>query len=63
MEEARVAVLRFFKANLWEVKEEKESFLATPEQVDGLDAEAASSYRKAQAEGIDATFNYWHRSE
>ena len=63
IEEARQTVLRFFKTELWDVKEEKQAFLPTPEQVAELDAEAASSYGRAQSEGIHATFNYWHRTE
>ncbi len=53
--------LRFLKSDRWEVKEEKEAFLPTPEQIDGLSAAEALSYRTAESEGIHATFNYWHK--
>ena len=63
IEEARDTALRYFETNLWEVKEEKQAFLPTAEQIDELDAEAASSYGRAQTEGMHPTFNYWRRSD
>ena len=61
IKEARDIAFRFLKSDRWEVKEEKEAFLSTPEQIDRLDAAEASSYRTAESEGIHATFNYWHK--
>ena len=61
IKEAREVVLRFFESDLWEVKEEKQALLFTPEQVDGLSAADAANYRTAEAEGIHTTFNYWHK--
>jgi hypothetical protein len=43
------------------VKEEKDAFSPTQEQVDGLGEAEASSYHTAESEGIHATFNYWHK--
>jgi hypothetical protein len=63
IKEARDISLRFLKSNRWEVTEEKDAYLPTPEQIDGLGAEDSSNYQTAQSEGIHATFNYWHRSE
>ena len=61
IKEARDVALRFLKSDRWEVKEEKQAFLATTEQIDGLGAAEASSYHTAESEGIHATFHYWHK--
>ncbi len=61
MTEARNTALRFLKAELWEVLEEKDAFSPTQEKIDGLGDTEASSYRTAESEGIHATFNYWHK--
>ena len=63
IEEARDAILEYFKTNLWGVIEEKQAYLPTPQQVDELDAEAAVSRVKAETEGIQTTFYYYHRSD
>ena len=61
--EARDIALRFLKSDRWDVTEEKDAYLPTPEQIDGLGAEDSSKYQVAQSAGIHATFYYWHRSE
>lgn len=61
MQEARDAALRFFESDSWDVKEEKQALLLTPEQIDALSAADAASYHTAKAEGMHATFNYWHK--
>ena len=63
LNEARDIALRFLKSDSWEVKEEKDGYLPTPEQIEGLRAEELSNYQTAQSEGIHAMFYYWHRSE
>ena len=63
IQEARDTAIRFLSSDRWEVTEEKDAYLATQEQVDGLGVEESSSYQTAQSEGIHATFYYWHRSE
>ncbi len=61
IEEARDIALRFLESDRWEVLEEKDAYLSTSEQIDGLGTDEASSYRKALSEGIHAIFNYWHK--
>ncbi len=61
IKDARDVALRFLKSDRWDVKQEKEAFLPTSEQIDGLSAAEASSYRTAASDGIHATFNYWHK--
>lgn len=58
---ARDTTFAFLKADLWEVLEEKDAFEPTQEKINGLDEAAATSYRTAEAEGIHATYNYWHK--
>ena len=63
IDEARAHALRFLQADHWEVAEEKDAYLPTPAQIDGLGPEELSNYQAAQSEGSHATFYYWHRSE
>lgn len=63
LNEARDIALRFLKSNSWEVTEEKDGYLSTPEEIEGLGPEDLSNYQTAQSEGIHAMFYYWHRSE
>ena len=63
IDEARAHALRFLQADHWEVTAEKDAYLPTPAQIDGLGPEELSNYQAAQSEGIHATFYYWHRSE
>ncbi len=63
IDEARDIALRFLTSDRWEVTEEKDAYLLTPERIDGLGAEELSSYKAAQSAGIHAKFYYWHRSE
>ena len=63
IKEARETALRFLKSDRWEVTEEKDAYLLTPERIDGLGTEELSNYQAAQSEGIHAKFYYWHRSE
>ncbi|MBM9511690.1 hypothetical protein [Desulfogranum marinum] len=58
---ARDTALRFFESDSWDVKEEKQALLLTPEQIDALSAADAEIYRTAEAEGMHVTFNYWHK--
>ncbi len=60
---ARDIAHRFLKDELWELNEEKEAYLITPERIDGMGAEELSNYQTAQQEGIKSKFYYWHRSE
>ncbi len=53
----------FLKDERWELSEEKEAYLITPEKIDGMGDEDLSSYQTAQQEGIKTKFYYWHRSE
>ncbi|WP_136808201.1 hypothetical protein [Desulfosediminicola flagellatus] len=61
IEEARVIALRFLTSDGWEVIEEKDAYLLTPEKINGLGEEDSSCYHTAQSEGIHAKFNYWHK--
>ena len=54
IDEARDIAHRILKAERWELKEEKDAQLITPEM---------SNYNSAKLEGIKAKFYYWHRSE
>jgi hypothetical protein len=63
IDEARDLVLRFLTSERWEVTEEKDAYLLTPERIDALGAEELSNYQAAQSAGIHAKFYYWHRSE
>ena len=63
IDEARVHALRFLQSDHWELTEEKDAYLPTPEQINGFGPEELSNYQAAQSEGIHATFYYWHRSE
>lgn len=63
IDEARDIALGFLKSDSWEITEEKDGYLPTPEQIEGLEAEELSNYQKAQSEGINAMFYYWHRAE
>lgn len=63
MQEARDTAIRFLASDRWEATKEKDAYVATQEQVDGLGAAESSSYQTALSEGIHATFYYWHRSE
>ena len=63
IDEARDIALRFLKSERWEVTEEKDAYLLTPERIEGLETEELSNYQAAQSEGIHAKFYYWHRSE
>jgi len=60
---ARDSARQFLKSDRWLLTEEKEAYLPTPEQIEGLDAEQSANYQTAQSEGIHAKFYYWHRSE
>lgn len=60
---ARDIAHRYLKAERWELNEEKEAYLITPEQIDGMGDEALSNYKTALLDGIKAKFYYWHRSE
>lgn len=63
LNEARDSALGFLQSEGWELTGEKEGYLATPEQVAGLEGEALSNYETAQSEGTHAKYYYWHRSE
>ncbi len=63
LNEARDTAFRFLKSNSWDTIEEKDGYLATPEQIEELGTVELSNYQVAQSEGIHAMFYYWHRSE
>lgn len=63
MDAARDIAFRFLETDRWKVTEEKEAYLPSPEQIEALEGEKSSNYQAAQAEGIHASFFYWHRSE
>ena len=63
IDEARDIAHRFLKAERWELKEEKDAQLITPEKIDGMGEDELSNYNSAKLEGIKAKFYYWHRSE
>lgn len=63
LNEARDIALRFLKSASWEITEEKDGYLPTPKQIEGLGSEELSNYQAAQLKGIHAMFYYWHRSE
>ncbi|BHH82172.1 hypothetical protein [Desulforhopalus sp. 52FAK] len=60
---ARDAAHRLLETGHWELSEEKEAHLITPEKIDEMGDEELSNYQTAQREGIKAKFYYWHRSE
>ena len=61
--EARKRSQHYLQSERWEVIEEKKAYLPTAEHISELSAEDSTNYQAAQAEGIHATFYYWHRSE
>lgn len=63
IDEARVIAHRFLKSDRWELQEEKDGCLLTPERIDGMGDDELANYQTAQLEGIKAKFYYWHRSE
>ena len=63
MHEAKNTAFDFLQAERWQVTEEKNAYLATPEQIEALGAEESSNYKSALLEGMHSTFYYWHRSE
>lgn len=63
IDEARDTAHRFLKAERWELQEEKDAYLITPEKIEEMGDDELSNYKAAQSEGIHAKFYYWHRSE
>lgn len=63
IDEAREITHSFLKEERWELQEEKEAYLITPEKVEGMGEEELSNYNTAQLDGINSKFYYWHRSE
>ncbi len=63
LDDARDKAVNFLESELWEITEEKNSYLLTEEMIDELKGEELSNFQAAQSEGLRAKFYYYHRND
>lgn len=60
---AREQALAHLESERWNIDEEKDGHLLTPEHLENLQGEELANCQAAQRDGLKAKFYYWHRTE
>ena len=60
---ARDEALTYLKTERWNVVEEKDGHLLTPEHLENLKGEELANCQAAQRDGLKAKFYYYHRND